>query len=801
MKNCRHIFAMIAGALLWAAPAFAAAPSGYYSRCENKGGRNLLIALHETIGSHTTVSYDGLWNVYPKSDVKPNGKIWDMYSTKEWPTNSQRCGNYKNVGDCYNREHSFPKSWFGNKSPMSSDAYHIYPTDGKVNGQRSNHPYGECANGTSVASNNGVKALGRLGSSTFAGYTGTVFEPVDEYKGDFARSYFYMAACYYDKISGWSSPMLAGNNFPAFSSWAVNLLLKWHRQDPVSDKEIARNDAVSSYQHNRNPFIDHPEMVEYIWGNMSNSTWSSSIGAEPEINRPAEGSAIDLGLTAAGIRTGRQFVVKTTNASGQVSLSVSGVGFAVEPATLTAAQTNAADGATATVSVTAPSLGTYSGTLTITSGKLTRTIPLTATAVDGLPAGPAREISDESFVAVWTYIGDADANGEYIVTVSDREGVLDEFPCAVRATDGQLLVENLQPATDYTYTVASRSLVSAPVKVRTADPIPSVEFLYDGDLAFSTMPGQPSEAAEVMLDIENIDTDITVSVDEPFQLSTDKVEWSTSIVLSPEEDRMYMRLFSMTEGTFVTSISARTATFFTDDATVEGRVTASATFFEDFEETGTGSYSPHQYQGTACLWNLDDTGIWSSDPAHSGNQALRGGRSTKARIEMAEDKSYGIGSVKFFARLFNNDPESKVAVKVSIDGGATWHTAGEVTVSSTTYTEYTVDVKAAGDARIMLEQTAGKRFLVDDLGLTDYYTGLDDPMAGRHQWDAHTDADGVLVVENAAAAPLACAVYGVDGITYFSGMIAPGTATFPTLPRNAMYIVVIGDFSRRVIVR
>ena len=77
---------------------------------------------------------------------------------------------------------------------MYSEAFHIYPTDGKVNGQRSNFPYGECAKGTTLPSNGSVKALGRLGDCTFHGYSGTVFEPDDQYKGDFARSYFYMAA-------------------------------------------------------------------------------------------------------------------------------------------------------------------------------------------------------------------------------------------------------------------------------------------------------------------------------------------------------------------------------------------------------------------------------------------------------------------------------------------------------------------------------------------------------------------------------------------------------------------------------
>lgn len=165
---------------------------------------------------------------------------------------------------------------------MVSDAFHIYPTDGKVNGQRSNFPYGECANGTTLPSCNGVDALGKLGKSTFPGYSGTVFEPVDEYKGDFARSYFYMAACYNDKIASWSSPMLAGNSYPCYTTWAVNLLLKWNEQDPVSQKEIDRNNAVYKHQNNRNPFIDHPEPRGVYLGRQAEHRMDSGRCGRPE---------------------------------------------------------------------------------------------------------------------------------------------------------------------------------------------------------------------------------------------------------------------------------------------------------------------------------------------------------------------------------------------------------------------------------------------------------------------------------------------------------------------------------------
>jgi len=249
--------------------AFAAAPTTYYDSAEGQSSDNLRYALQSIIEGHTNVGYDGLYNVYKTSDNTADGKVWDMYSTCTW-TWGDKCGKYSSVCDCYNREHSVPQSWFGKANPMVADAFHVYPTDGKVNGQRSNYQFGECSGGTSL----GGKALGRLGKSTFPGYTSlTVFEPDDQYKGDFARTYFYMATRYADKCTSWENSF---GSVSGLTSYSVALFLKWHRQDPVSQKEINRNDAVYTRQQNRNPFIDHPELAEYIWGTKKGQVWYKS---------------------------------------------------------------------------------------------------------------------------------------------------------------------------------------------------------------------------------------------------------------------------------------------------------------------------------------------------------------------------------------------------------------------------------------------------------------------------------------------------------------------------------------------
>jgi endonuclease I len=245
---------------------FAQIPANYYSAAQNKKGYALRYALFNIVKPHTTLTYDFLWDAYENTDLKPNGKIWDMYSDKpgqnppyEFTYGSDQCGSYSVEGDCYNREHSIPKSWFNDLSPMVSDLMHIVPTDGKVNGQRSNYPFGDVAS-ASWTSQNGSK----LGTSAVSGYTGTVFEPIDEYKGDFARIYFYMTVCYMDKNLGATTTSMFTNS--NLKPWALNMLIQWSIQDPVSPKEIARNNAVYQIQGNRNPFVDYPELVGKIYG-------------------------------------------------------------------------------------------------------------------------------------------------------------------------------------------------------------------------------------------------------------------------------------------------------------------------------------------------------------------------------------------------------------------------------------------------------------------------------------------------------------------------------------------------------
>jgi endonuclease I len=262
-------YSLLFNLLLWSV-FLKSQPPGYYSSAEGLTGIALQQALHDIIDNHTVVSYNDLWTHFQSTDKKSDGKVWDMYSDIPGGTPLysytfiiNQCGSDNGPeGYCYNREHSFPKSWFNDGSPMYTDLFHIYPTDYWVNNKRGNYPFGVTSSPT-WTSTNGSK----LGSSTYPGYTGIVFEPINEYKGDFARTYFYMAVRYYREDTGWTgSDMVTGSQL---KEWALNMLMEWDQADPVSQKEKDRNAAVYSIQGNRNPFIDVPAYTNLIWGTQS----------------------------------------------------------------------------------------------------------------------------------------------------------------------------------------------------------------------------------------------------------------------------------------------------------------------------------------------------------------------------------------------------------------------------------------------------------------------------------------------------------------------------------------------------
>ena len=382
-------------AVMMGSVASAAIPSGYYDNAQGKTQQALLTALETIVNNGKSAqSYAAVWTAFRTTDADSNGKLIDMYSNKLWTYSNDQCGSYSNVGDCYNREHSMPKSWFGGSTSAGpgTDLFHMYPTDGKVNGQRSAYPFGECANGTRLT-NGSYVGKGKLGTCTYSGGSGTVFEPDDEYKGDFARTYFYMVTAYNSKQTSWTSSgtNLSGNKYPCFNTWSLNMLLEWHRNDPVSEKETKRNDAVYAIQKNRNPYIDHPELVEYVWGDNKNDAagWQGTASTTPTLSAPTAGSTVSVGTTTANTAITKSVTIAGSNLTSAITLSLSGTNsglFALSTTSVSASAANS--GTTVTVTYTPTANGTHTATLTLSSSDFsTRTVTLTGTASDSGSGG------------------------------------------------------------------------------------------------------------------------------------------------------------------------------------------------------------------------------------------------------------------------------------------------------------------------------------------------------------------------------------------------------------------------------
>ena len=249
-----------------------AQPANYYNSANGLTGNQLKVALHNIIKGHTSITYAKIWTAFWSTDNKGNGVVWDMYSDRPGGTppyiyylGQDQCGNYSNEGDCYNREHSWPQSWFNNDGTARTDLHHIFPVDGQVNNRRSNYAFGEVRS-ASWTSQNGSK----LGTCKTPGFSGTVFEPIDAYKGDFARAIMYMSVRYYSEDGSWGSSDMTVKS--EIKPWAIDMLLRWNELDPVSEKEKERNEAIyNDYQRNRNPFVDHPEYARMIW----DPTWNN----------------------------------------------------------------------------------------------------------------------------------------------------------------------------------------------------------------------------------------------------------------------------------------------------------------------------------------------------------------------------------------------------------------------------------------------------------------------------------------------------------------------------------------------
>lgn len=306
-------------------------PRDYYpNSLEGKSGAELKTALHNLLKEHRRIAYgsknyDGActWTVFRESDKRSNGKVWDMYSNNTYSFPESGAARGMNI------EHSVPKSWWGdsdydNSTPgypyqydATYDLHHLVPADANANSAKSNYPLGIVV---TPSFDNGVS---KAGTGYANGKATNLFEPADEYKGDFARMYLYFVTCYQDYA--WKSlatTMFAQNSYPTLNAYGLKLLLDWHRQDPVSQKELDRNNAVYSFQGNRNPYIDYPNMVEYIWGDSIEYGFYFSGGGQYIPSISCSDDRVDFGYTGEGISKSVQIYIKGHNLTAPVSAQI-----------------------------------------------------------------------------------------------------------------------------------------------------------------------------------------------------------------------------------------------------------------------------------------------------------------------------------------------------------------------------------------------------------------------------------------------------------------------------------------------
>ncbi|WP_462346053.1 endonuclease [Coprobacter fastidiosus] len=270
-------------------------PAGYYYQAHGKTGAELKTALHNIIKEASMLKYGSgegaTWEGFFYTDQNPDGSVFDMYS------NEIRYFNGFNGIDGMHIEHSLPNSWWGGiKNNAYKDLYHLYPADATMNMSKSNNPLGEVS-GTPIR-DNGLSKMGKNGFGNT--YTGNCFEPADIYKGDFARSYFYIATAYEDYASLWNSPMMQNNTWPVWQSWALQLLMEWNKNDLKSTREEERAEAVYKIQGNRNPFIDYPDLVDYIWGDKTSTPYPFPDETEPFLISPRNNKTLDFGILLQG---------------------------------------------------------------------------------------------------------------------------------------------------------------------------------------------------------------------------------------------------------------------------------------------------------------------------------------------------------------------------------------------------------------------------------------------------------------------------------------------------------------------
>ena len=720
------LFILFAGCL-WAQPLSPA----YYRQVQGLNQAALKTALHDLIQPRQVPSYGGkgegyTWAGFAVADVMPDGSVRDRYSSEH------RSFDGLNAVAGMNIEHIWANSWWGHTvNNAYCDLFNLYPSDGPANQRKSNNPIGIVDGATSF--DNGVIKVGKS-SSYSATQPITAWEPADEWKGDFARTYFYMATTYQHMTDEWQTTEGLLTVDPeartTMRPWVYELMLQWAADDPVDDIERDRNEVIYSIQGNRNPYVDVPELADYVWGASREQVfYVDPASTAPEVFVPVQDAPVDFGLQALSLGMTRHLVVRGRNLPAGLHASIEGSGFAMNAADLSADEVTA--GGRLPITMSATEGGDYAATLILRSDDaFEQRVPLHMTVIDGIPAYPAQNVvcsvNSRSFTASWMDMHLAEGT-RYTLNVYTKDAggarrSFSEYP--VELTDTFCVVKNPVASTTYYYEVTAAGMTSNEVEVV----MPAITPVFSAsasNLLFATVPDAASQAQTVKLTVLGISGySVAVSCPAPFEVSTDGETWTHELTLNTSQLEFQVRFGGAAyEGTYEEEMTLSLADVKDLVVAMSASVDATKAFFESFELGSKGGYAESVVTCNAATWSMVNA-LLAADENRNDGRSVR--MKIGGSITMQGDKVGGCDSLWFYAGLYNKDTGVKLTVSYSLDGGMTWTpVVSDLTFTSGEWKRYAYEINRDGLIRLKFNTQDGnqnKRINIDDIQMSNYGT-------------------------------------------------------------------------------
>lgn len=767
------LFLVIAGwSMLNGQWSMALAQEQYYRKAEGLRGTQLKQALHNLIQPSYVLDYGGgvgkTWSGFWYTDQMEDQQVRDRYSNVVRHLNSDM-----SAVSGMNIEHIWANSWWGHiKNNAYCDLFNLYPADATANGRKSNNPIGIVDGNISYT--NGVTKVGKS-SSYRADSLITVWEPADQWKGDFARTYFYMATCYSHMTSLWTTTeglLTVDPDSPLLMRpWVYNMMLEWAEADPLDEIEQERCNAIYEIQGNRNPFVDYPELCYYIWGDKRNEQFYCSDEHGAEIFEPAASEVIDFGLQPLSRPFSAKIQVRGRGLDEGASLAVNDECFALSKTTLSADEIN--EGTNVNVSVTPTEAGDYVAMLSLEGSGYVQQTPLTVSFVDGIPAYPATDIvcavSSRRFNANWM---NYQPGATYTLNVytKDTSGKAKTFG-TYTTTDTTYQVKNVQANTTYYYKVsiveAGQEMISSnEVSVEMPDVAPVFAVSID-DIAFTATPGNPSAPTLVTVTAMAVPKYVTeVSTSAPFEISTDGEVWSQLLTLTGTSPTFLVRFGgAFEEGDYAGDVIVSTEGLDDRIISVSCNVDVTKSFFEDFDSGSKGAYAVGEVTCNAATWEMSNALLAADDNALTGKCVRMKGYvktgteiTTPAYIMMTSDKVNGCDSLWFYAGSYGKDTGVKISVSYSLNSGETW-TKLVTSLSVGAMQRYGFKINRDGNIRLKFESenTGNKRVNIDNVQMSDWEdpTGIETIQHSKFNiQNGKYDLSGRKVVNYKSAGPV-----------------------------------------------